>query len=208
MNLMLTRLTVATLACLCALSPLQAQTDATEAASALAPDGRTAALNAMLDRYVGRWVGKFEIRGMARVLQTIEVEQQYWWDEIDGIRVLKGQAVMAAHGELSTSLSRTYIQSGRIYSETDQEGREHFFVAKLSADGNTLSWLPADDADPLGRKLTDTFVETPEGTMLVVESYEEIPIDNEGNRAVLTMRGELKLVGNASRLQLPSVPSD
>ncbi|MBC2593280.1 hypothetical protein H5P28_03300 [Ruficoccus amylovorans] len=203
---MLTRSLFALLASACALAPLHAQTDATaQENSALvsspvtqdeSPAERTARLNAVLDRYQGRWVGTIEIRSLTRVIQTIQIEQQYWWDEIDGIKVLKGQAVLASMGTLSASESRTYIEAGNIYSETDQEGRQHFFIGKVSDDGRKISWLPADDADPLARKVTDTFSDGPEGPVLTVEGYEEVPVGD--NRALLTMRGELKRAGDMS----------
>lgn len=185
------RLIAALSLCLCTLSPLVAQQAETTPASAdESITHKTAQLKTVLDQYVGRWVGTFEILNLKQVIQTIEIEQQYWWDEVDGVTVLKGQAVMASMGDLSTSTSRTYIEKGKIYTETVQGTNEHFFQGIVSDEGKRISWISVNDDSILGRKLTDSFSEDSEGQLLLVDGYEEVTIG--GRVAMLTMRGKMR----------------
>ncbi len=213
---MLTRFVSTLSVALLVVSPLYAQTNDALADSAplsvTHPDSSKpvpddeARLNDVLKHYVGRWVGNFEIRSLNRVIQTIEIEQQYWWADIDGNHVLKGQAVLAAQGTLSTSSSLTYIENGRIYSIAEQDGNEHFYVAKVNEDGKRISWMPGDDTDPLSRKVTDTFDEGPEGSTLIIEGYEEVAVGN--NRALVTMRGVLKKTSDEAAPDSPAQPTE
>ncbi len=167
-------------------------------AQADAPIKRSAEeLDAVMNRYVGRWAGSYEIRTLTRqVLQRLEVEQQYWWDRDDkGKRILKGQAVIASMGRISYSESKTFVVNGRIYSEIEQEDTLHLYAAKISDDGNSINWLAQDDDTFTAKKLSDTIVSKSDGTYLIIEGFEQVEM--EEGPVMLVIQGELRKINDS-----------
>lgn len=150
-------------------------------------------LEALLERYVGRWVGRYEVKNIAKqVIQRLEVEQQYWWEYEDNDRILKGQAVIASMGTLSYSQSKSFVDIGKVYSETESNGAIHYYVGHISNNGNTINWLDVGTQDKLANKLTDTFEIRPEGEYLVIEGYGQI--SDGTTTGILVINGELRRV--------------
>jgi len=166
-------------------------------------------LEAVLDRYVGRWVGSYEIRTLTKeVVQRLDVEQQYWWDrDENGKRILKGQAVIASMGRITYSQSKTFIVKGVIYSETEQEGSVHLYAASISGDGNTLTWFAKDDDSFKAKKLADTYTQNSEGTFLTIEAFEQVDV-GDGTPVMLVMAGKLKRVDDSVHSQTTTPGGD
>jgi|GEM_PF-6256733 len=144
----------------------------------------------ILDRYVGTWEGTLKIKAPNnKTLQTIDLQQQYWWENIDGIRILKGQTVLSNQGSLSFVHSRSFIYQGNLYSVSEQDGNEQYNRAIIDREAGEIRWVPLTE-QKLRRETIEKFAQNRRGVFIYITGMEDYPTP-EGVVS-LSMSGALK----------------
>ena len=142
----------------------------------------------LLDRYTGRWVGTFTVSGFdGTVLQTLKVEQQYWWegDEQRAIGVFDRQ------GELTWVSSRIYEREGTLLCETSIADQPHrTYAARVR--GDAITWLPTNVVEATRKQVRETILRRGDRWILRSEGFEHVgPADQ---LVPVRVEGELEKV--------------
>lgn len=141
----------------------------------------------LLREFEGRWVGQMSVKTLeGQVVNTFQVEQQYWWNEEK--RELEGLAVFEDAGILRYAQTTNLIRDGIIISEVKEGAMEHTYQAKMEGEG--IVWLPMERARALDHQLSQKIYTTEEGIFMLNKGYERYkrgPIDK-----MLLVQGNLK----------------
>lgn len=169
--------------CLCLTSPLLQAKE-----GELPPDPQ---VEALLDRFVGRWVGLYRITTLdGQVLQEMETEIIYRWKDTSEGRVLIGRAVYASAAGIGHSESETFVANNLLFSTVEQIGKIRVYRGRLGRDGNSVVWTPVDTESTLDESLRQTFGSDPSGKdTLITTGYENLIRDDA--ELMLTIHGTL-----------------
>lgn len=144
-----------------------------------------------LKHYVGRWIGEYTVQTMAGdMLQRMDAEIIYTWEIGEKGRVLKGQAVYAAPNGVAYATSKSFFDKGFLVSIVQQNGGEKVYRGSLSADGNSVSWIPVERENDLDKSMKETFGQNEDGDETITTlGYENVTRNDV--TAMMTIRGLL-----------------
>lgn len=172
-------------------SPLRSQEDTPEEYFGKLP---APLLYQFLERYVGTWEGTLTILDEAgKTLQSMVVQQEYWWAEVENVKMLKGQTVFSQNGKLSFANSKSFIHEGRLYSVTTQSGggEKQSNIAKIKKESYQLTWLPMEGEEGK-RQATETFIDSGKEQTILIQGFEIYHAQGRDMR--LTIQGELRKI--------------
>lgn len=144
-----------------------------------------------LDQYVGVWEGDYHISAMqSRGEVNMSANSHYFWELVDGARILKGQHVYATGDQLRNATSKSYFWNGRAVSEVEQDGLKRIFVGQISPEGDSINWSVINSDKTTATATRETFATNDaDQPVLRVSGYEEMT--KGGQIAYLQLKAEL-----------------